>query len=155
MTEPIATDPDKGQDLAYEIVASDPVGANKTLFGISQCSGELFTRATLNYDDSPGEGDTKGKYYLCIKVCDDPTFFEGETVGLCADNSGINNDTLAAPVALKPRALSRRCLCRGEGSQCERPGRTLISPLTSFAIDEQMPANTTVKLELTASLSPR
>ena len=33
LTEPIATDPDKGQDLAYEIVASNPVGANKHSLG--------------------------------------------------------------------------------------------------------------------------
>ena len=145
LTEPIATDPDKGQDLAYEIVASDPVGANTTLFGISQCSGELFTRATLNYDNSPGNGDDKGKYYLCIKVCDDPTFFEGETVGLCADNTGINNDTLCGTNSFKTT-------CDQAGGVCvvvkvvnvnDPPYFNLTAP-TNLAIDEQMPANTTV-----------
>jgi hypothetical protein len=89
LTEPLATDPDKGQDLAYAIVASDPVDANETLFGISQCSGDLFTKEPLNFDKGPKDG----KYHLCIKVCDDPTFFPDGAVSLCAINVGINNVT--------------------------------------------------------------
>jgi hypothetical protein len=97
----------------------------------------------LDYDKGPKDG----KYHLCIKVCDDPTFFPGETVGLCAINDGINNVTNCGKTSFMNtcNALGGVCLNVTVLNVNDPPFFNESLPQPVLSINEQTAINTTVK----------
>jgi hypothetical protein len=93
-TDPIATDADVGQDLTYTIVHANSkpaISGNENTFGVSSCSGQLFTKTVFT---------DPFVTYLCVTACDDPNFFGSTNPNdkLCANplQNGISINTNSA-----------------------------------------------------------